>query len=202
MGFEDEVERSFGRPCRSVGRSKRTYELTSSIVPRGTSFHRVAELRFPPTSDLAGCSRCPATIPIVFFIGIDPVKFGFVTSLNRPGGNMTGIAALQDQLVAKRVELLHEMAPKAAVIALLVNPINRYTETETRVLRDGAHSLGLELRVVGASTSSEIDAAFGTLAERPPDALLISADLFLLSRHKQLVALITQYALPAMCPLR
>ena len=88
------------------------------------------------------------TIPIVFFIGTDPVEFGLVTSLNRPGGNMTGIAALQDQLVAKRVELLHEMAPKAAVIALLVNPINRYTETETRVLRDGAHSLGLELHVV------------------------------------------------------
>jgi putative ABC transport system substrate-binding protein len=142
-----------------------------------------------------------STIPIVFFIGIDPVKFGLVTSLNRPGGNMTGIAALQDQLVAKRVELLHEMAPKAAVIALLVNPINRYTETETRVLQDGAHSLGLELRVVGASTSSEIDAAFGTLAELRPDALLISADLFLLSRYKQLVALIAQqHTLPAMCP--
>jgi putative tryptophan/tyrosine transport system substrate-binding protein len=141
-----------------------------------------------------------STIPIVFFLGIDPVKFGLVTSLNRPGGNLTGIAALQDQLVAKRVELLHEMAPKAAVVALLVNPNNRYTETETRVLQDGAHSLGLELRVVGASTSSEIDTAFGTLAELRPDTLLISADLFLLSRHKQLVALIAQHTLPAMCP--
>ena len=141
-----------------------------------------------------------STIPIVFFIGIDPVKFGLVTSLNRPGGNMTGIAALQDQLVAKRVELLHEMAPKTAVVALLVNPKNRYTETETRILQDGAHSLGLKLHVVGASTSSEIDAAFGSLAELRPDALLISADLFLLSRHKQLVALIAQHTLPAMCP--
>jgi len=141
-----------------------------------------------------------STIPIVFFLGIDPVKFGLVTSLNRPGGNMTGIAALQDQLVAKRVELLHEMAPKAAVVALLVNPNNRYTETETRILQDGAHSLGLKLHVVGASTSSEIDAAFGSLAELRPDALLISADLFLLSRHKQLVALIAQHTLPAMCP--
>jgi len=141
-----------------------------------------------------------STIPIVFFLGIDPVKFGLVTSLNRPGGNMTGIAALQDQLVAKRVELLHEMAPKAAVVALLVNPNNRYTETETRILQDGAHSLGLKLHVVGASTSSEIDAAFGSLAELRPDALLISADLFLLSRHKQLIALIAQHTLPAMCP--
>ena len=90
------------------------------------------------------------------------------------------------------------MVPKSAVIALLVNPDNRYTETETRVLQDGAHLLGLELRVVRASTPSEIDAAFGTLVELRPDALLVSADFFLLSRKKQLVALVAQHALPAM----
>jgi putative ABC transport system substrate-binding protein len=143
-----------------------------------------------------------STIPIVFYIGIDPVKFGLVDSLNRPGGNMTGIAALQDQLVAKRIELLHEMTPKATVAALLVNPKNRYTETETRILQEGAHSLGLEMRVVGASTPNEIDTAFGTLAELRPEALLISADLFLLSRYKQLVTLVMQHTLPAMCPWR
>ena len=115
---------------------------------------------------------------------------------------MTGIAALQGELVAKRIEVLHEMVPKAAVIALLVNPNNRYTETETRVLQDGAHSLGLELHVVRASTASEIDTAFGTLAELRPDALLVSADFFLLSRYKQLVALAAQHALPAMWPWR
>ena len=111
---------------------------------------------------------------------------------------MSGIAALQGELGAKRIELLHEMVPKSAVIALLVNPDNRYTETETRVLQDGAHLLGLELRVVRASTPSEIDAAFGTLVELRPDALLVSADFFLLSRKKQLVALVAQHALPAM----
>jgi putative ABC transport system substrate-binding protein len=143
-----------------------------------------------------------STIPIVFYIGIDPVDFGLVTSLNRPGGNMTGIAALQGELVAKRIELLHEMVPKSAVIALLVNPNNRYTETETRVLQDGAHSLGLELHVVRATTASEIDKAFGALAELRPGALLLSADLFLLSRHQQVVALTAQHAFPAMCPWR
>ena len=118
-----------------------------------------------------------STIPIVFQAGINPVEFGLVKSLNRPGGNMTGIAALQGELIAKRIELLHEMAPKAAVFALLVNPSNPYTETETRVLQDSAHSLGLELHVVRASTPSEIDRAFGTLADLRADALLVSADL-------------------------
>jgi putative tryptophan/tyrosine transport system substrate-binding protein len=98
-----------------------------------------------------------STIPIVFQVGINPVESGLVTSLNRPGGNMTGIAALQGELVAKRIELLHEMVPKASVVALLVNQNNRYTETETRVLQDGARALGLVLHVVRASTPSEIE---------------------------------------------
>ena len=170
-----------------------------------------AELvRYPVTAIAALGGTPPAlvakaatsTIPIVFYIGIDPVEFGLVASLNRPGGNMTGIAALQGELVAKRIELLHEMAPKAAVVALLVNPNNRYTETETRVLQDGAHSLGLELHVVRASTTNEINTAFGTLAELRPGALLVSADLFLLSRQKQLVALAARHELPTMCPWR
>jgi putative ABC transport system substrate-binding protein len=113
---------------------------------------------------------------------------------------MTGIAALQGELVAKRIELLHEMVPKATVVALLVNPNNRYTETENA--QDGAHSLGLELHVVRAGTPSEIDRAFGTLADLRPGALLVSADLFLLSRHKQVVALAALHALPAVCPWR
>jgi putative ABC transport system substrate-binding protein len=143
-----------------------------------------------------------STIPIVFQVGINPVEFGLVTSLNRPGGNMTGIAALQGELIAKRIQLLHEMAPKTAIVALLVNPSNPYTETETRVLQEGAHFLGLELHVARASTPSEIDRAFGTLADLRADALLVSADLFLLGRHKQIVALAAQHALPAMCPWR
>ena len=143
-----------------------------------------------------------STIPIVFFIGIDPIEFGLVASYNHPGGNMTGVVGLQGDLIAKRIELLHEVLPKAAVVAFLVNPNNRFTETETRILQDGAHSLGLELHVVPASTTSEIDTAFRTLAELRPGALLVSADLVLLSKHKQLVALAAQQALPAVWPWR
>jgi putative ABC transport system substrate-binding protein len=143
-----------------------------------------------------------STIPIVFQAGINPVEFGLVTSLNRPGGNMTGIAALQGELIAKRIELLHEMAPKASVVALLVNPSNPYTETETRVLQDGARSIGIELHIVRASTPTEIYRAFGNLTDLRADALLVSADLFLLGRHQQIVALAAQHALPAMCPWR
>jgi putative ABC transport system substrate-binding protein len=109
-----------------------------------------------------------STIPIVFYFGIDPVEYGLVASLNRPNGNMTGVAALQAELVAKRIELLHELAPNAAVVAVLVNPTNRYTETETRVLQDGSRSLGLQLHILRASTAREIDAAFETLAELEP----------------------------------
>jgi putative ABC transport system substrate-binding protein len=141
-----------------------------------------------------------STIPIVFQAGIDPVEFGLVKSLNRPGGNMTGIAALQGELIAKRIELLHEMVPKAALFVLLVNPSNPYTEAETRVLQGGAHSLGVELHVAHASTASEIDKAFGTFADLHADALLVSADLFLLGQYQQIVTLAAEHALPAMCP--
>ena len=111
---------------------------------------------------------------------------------------MTGVAALQGELIAKRIELLHEIAPKAAIVAVLVNPSNRYTETETRVLEGSAHSLGVDLRVVGASTPSEIDKAFVTLADLRADGLLVSADLFLLGQHQQIVALAAKHSLPAM----
>ena len=137
-----------------------------------------------------------STIPIVFYSGVDPVQFGLVASLNRPGGNVTGVAALQAALIAKRIELLHETVPKASVVALLVNPTNRYTETETQVLYDGARSLGLQLHVVRASTVSDIDIAFGTVTELRPGALIISADLFLHSQREQLVALAAKHVLP------
>src|SRR6266849_7975943 len=86
-----------------------------------------------------------STIPVIFYSGVDPVQFGLVASINRSGGNLTGIAVLQGGLVAKRIELLHEAVPKASVVALLVNPTNRYTETETQIFYESARSLGLEL---------------------------------------------------------
>jgi putative tryptophan/tyrosine transport system substrate-binding protein len=137
-----------------------------------------------------------STIPVIFYSGVDPVQFGLVASLNRPGGNLTGIAALQGGLVAKRLELLHETAPKASVLALLVNPTNRYTETEAKIFYESARSLGLELYVVPASTVDDIDKSFGQFAELGAGALLVSADLFLHGQRKQIVALAAKHSLP------
>jgi putative ABC transport system substrate-binding protein len=177
---------------------ERLAPMAADLVRRSVTV--IAALGGTPPALVAKAAT--STIPIVFQVGINPVQAGLVTSLNHPGGNMTGIAALQGELVAKRIELLHEMVPQASVVALLVNPNNRYTETETQVLQDGARSLGLVLHVVRASTPSEIDRAFGALADMRPGALLVSADLFLLSQYKQLVALAARHALPAMCPWR
>jgi putative tryptophan/tyrosine transport system substrate-binding protein len=120
-----------------------------------------------------------STIPIVILVGIDPVQAGLVASLNRPGGNVTGLAAQTVELASKRLELLHELLRTSAAIAMLVNPGNPLTESETRDVRDAAHSLGLELHVLNASTVAEIDAAFGKLNELRADALVVSVDTFL-----------------------
>lgn len=144
-----------------------------------------------------------STVPIVFYLGIDPVKFGLVASLNRPGGNVTGIAALQAELVAKRIQFLHELVPKARVAALLANPDNPYTEPEARAVQDAAHFLELgELQILRASSASEIDAVFQRLPQLHVDALIVSADLFLLSQQKRIVAAAAQFNLPTMYPWR
>jgi putative ABC transport system substrate-binding protein len=115
---------------------------------------------------------------------------------------LTGIAALQAELIAKRIELLHETVPKASVLALLVNPTNRYTETETQVVYDGARRLGLQLQVVHASTANDIDIAFNKLTEIQAGALIVSADLFFHNQRKQLVSSAAQHALPTIYPWR
>ena len=138
-----------------------------------------------------------ATIPIVFFLGVDPVQFGLVASLNRPGGNITGVAALQSVLAAKRLELLREFLPKAANVALLVNPANPYTESETKAVEDGARPLGLQLHVLRANTPSDLDTAFATLIERRADALVVSTDQFLTNHAEQIIALAARHAVPA-----
>jgi putative tryptophan/tyrosine transport system substrate-binding protein len=138
-----------------------------------------------------------ATVPIVFYLGVDPVLFGLVASLNRPGGNMTGVAALQSILAAKRLELLRELLPKAAVIALLVNPANPSTASEMKEMQDGARHLGLELHALRASSTRDIDAGFATLGEARAAALVVSTDQFLTNQAEQIVALAARYAVPA-----
>jgi len=139
-----------------------------------------------------------STIPIVFHLGIDPVQFGLVASLNRPGSNMTGVMLLTAELAAKRLELLHQLVPTAAVVALLVNPANpAATESETRNLQDATRSLGLQLHILPASTANEIDSAFETLVELRAGALVVNADPFFTFQRTQIVALAARHAVPA-----
>jgi putative tryptophan/tyrosine transport system substrate-binding protein len=138
------------------------------------------------------------TIPIVFNMGTDPVAIGLVASLRHPGGNLTGTSILTTAIMAKRLELLHELVPAATRIALLSNPTNPLVvETETSEAKSAAHALGLQLLVLSASNESEIEAAFETLAQQKAEGLLVSADVFFLARRDQVVALAAHHAVPA-----
>jgi putative tryptophan/tyrosine transport system substrate-binding protein len=138
------------------------------------------------------------TIPIVFIATEDPVKLGFVASLARPGGNVTGINFYSGELTAKRLELLHEVVPAATRVAVLVNPANALaTESTLRDVQSAARAMGLQIQVVNASTSYEINAAFATFVRERPDALFVGVDIFLNNRRAQLVNLASHYSLPA-----
>src|SRR5262245_27752648 len=139
-----------------------------------------------------------ATIPIVFSIGGDAVKLGLVSSLNRPGGNITGTTFLYNTLAPKRLELLHELVPNAAVIGLLINPKNPASESETSDTQAAARALGLKLIVKNASSSDDIDAAFAIFMEQRIDALTFAADSVLNNCCDQLVALAARHAVPTM----
>jgi putative ABC transport system substrate-binding protein len=136
------------------------------------------------------------TIPIVFVTASDPVASGFVTSLNRPGGNLTGVALLNVEIGSKRLELLREMVPKTSLMGLLINPTNPNAESQTRDMHAAAQSLGLQLHVLNASNEGDVDKAFATLAEVRAGALVIGADGFFVDQSKQLAALALRNALP------
>jgi putative ABC transport system substrate-binding protein len=154
-----------------------------------------------PTSALAA-RAATATIPIVFANGVDPVQFGIVASLNRPGGNITGISFLTADLGAKRLGLLHELVPNVAVGAVLVNPNNPNAESVTRDARETARSLALQVHVLNASTDQDIDTAFASLVQQRIGVLLVSADAFFLDRRDQFVELAARHAVPAIYQAR
>jgi len=143
-----------------------------------------------------------STIPIVFTTGSDPVQFGLVASLGHPGGNATGVTIFTVDLVAKRMELLRELVPKATVIAFISNPNTPYAESEVGKAQEAARSFGQQLHVVRAATAQEIDAAFATLVQLRAGALLIGTDPFFSSRREQFVALAARHAMPAIFDLR
>ena len=181
------------------GQNDRLPAMAADLVQR-----RVAVIAaIDGTAAALAAKAATATIPIVFILGADPVELGLVASLNRPGGNITGLSALSLGTVAKRLQLLHELVPAAANIAFLSNQTNPYYVTlETTELQSAATALGLRLLLLNASTTDEIEAAFRTLVEQRADAFLLGTDPFFMTVRDQLVALANRYALPAIYPFR
>ena len=150
------------------------------------------------TNGALAAKAATQTIPIVFMQGADPVQVGLVKSLNRPGGNLTGIGLLSAETAAKRLELLLELVPKAASIGYLRNPTNPvYAEAETREVEAAARAHGVRLLIVNASSPSEIETAFADLVQKRADALQVASDGFLLTHPDQIVALAARHGVPA-----
>jgi putative tryptophan/tyrosine transport system substrate-binding protein len=144
-----------------------------------------------------------STVPIVFTVGEDPVKLGLVANLARPDGNLTGFNLVVGELTAKRLGLLRELAPEATRVVVLVNPSNAANaETTLRDVEPATRAMGLQIQILKASTSREIEAAFATLARERPAALFVGNDSFLTSRRVQLVHLATRHAIPATYAVR
>jgi putative ABC transport system substrate-binding protein len=166
--------------------------------------NQVAVIAAPAsTAGALAAKAASSIIPIVFLTGGDPVQLGLVASLNRPGSNVTGVTTLAVELGQKQLELLHELIPTATAIALLVNPTNpSLSELTKKNLQAAAGTLGLQLRVLYASTEREIDAAFTTLVQLRTSALVISVDALFVGRSQQLAELATRYAIPTMTQFR
>ena len=155
-----------------------------------------------PSSGLAA-KGATATIPIVFISGADPVQEGLVASLNKPGGNATGVAPLLPAMEGKRFGLLHEVVPNAALIGVLLNPAAAsYLDRETSDVQEAARVVGQQLLILRASTEEAIEAAFAIAVEQRAGGLLVAADPFFVSRCEQIVALAARYAIPAIYEVR
>jgi putative ABC transport system substrate-binding protein len=176
------------------GRYDRVPALVADLIRR-----RVAVIATPASTQAAlAVKAATATIPIVFGIGQDPVQLGLVASLARPGGNATGVNAFVNEVVAKRLGLLHDLVPKAVHVAVLVNPALVSTTGSTlREVQEAARAIGLQIQILNASTIGEIDAAFATLARERPDALFVATDGFFTSRRGQFATLTAVNKIPA-----
>ena len=172
-------------------------ELVADLVRR-----RVAVIATPGSSAAALAAKAATTtIPIVFSLGLDPVQLGLVDSLSRPGGNITGVNSMSNELVAKRLGLLHELLPTATRFAVLVNPKNPTTESLKKDVEVAAAAIGPQIEFFTASTGVDIDTAFASLVQRA-DALLVHPDNLFINRRIQLTTLAARHAVPAIYPLR
>jgi putative ABC transport system substrate-binding protein len=154
------------------------------------------------TPSALAAKAATSTIPIVFNSGGDPVKLGLVASFNRPGGNVTGVSFLSNELEVKRLGLLRDLVPQATIIAALVNPTFPDAANQLRYVQEAAQTHGRQIHVLNASTENEIDTGFATLAQQRADALIVSSDPFLLARRDQIVTLAARHAIPAIYSVR
>jgi putative ABC transport system substrate-binding protein len=178
------------------GQYDRLRALVADLVDR-----KVSVIAANSPSALAA-KTATTTIPIVFTTGDDPVNLGLVASLSRPTGNVTGVTFFGGALVAKQLELLHELIPQATVISVLVNPNFPGTAFQLRDVQEAARTLGHPMHVLNASTGSEINTAFATIAQQRTDALLVAGDPFFLSRLSQFITLAARHAVPTIYPQR
>jgi putative tryptophan/tyrosine transport system substrate-binding protein len=174
------------------GQFDRLPALAADLVRR-----QVSVLVANTTASALAAKPATSTLPIVFVTGGDPVELGLVASLNRPGGNLTGVSFLVNKLVAKRLELLSEVAPGSAALGMLVDPNNPNAQADTKDAQAAATALGRKLVVAKAGAASEIDAAFAALAQQGVSALLVGAHVLFFTRRDQLVALAARHAVAA-----
>ena len=180
------------------GRYDRLPALMADLVRR-----HVAVIATPGTTPTLAAKAATASIPIVFGVGEDPVGLALVASLARPGGNATGINFFTNEVVAKRLRLLHELVPKVVRVAVFVNPGNTSVAATTiRDVQEAAPTMGLQTQIFNATTIGEINAAFDTFARERPDALFVAADAFLISRAVQFVTLTARDRIPVTYPIR
>jgi putative tryptophan/tyrosine transport system substrate-binding protein len=173
-------------------------ELVADLVRR-----QVAVIATPGSSAAALAAKAATTtIPIVFTLGLDPVQLGLVASLSRPGGNITGVNSMSNELVAKRLGLLHELLPTATRFAVLVNPKNPTTESLKKDIEAAAAAIGPRIEFFTASTGAEIDTAFASVLQKRADALAVHPDNLFINRRVQLVTLAARHAVPTIYPLR
>ena len=199
MGETGYVEdRNVAVEYRWAGNDDRLSELAADLVRL-----RVTVIVTPGSTTAAAAAKsATTTIPIVFSGGGDPVEIGLVASLNRPGGNVTGVSSMAGELGSKRVGLLQELMPLAARLAVLINPNNPLAEAFVADIRAAAPAVGQQLEILTASTSQGIDAAFATLVEKRADALLVGPDAVFVGLRGQLATLAARHAVPAIYPFR
>jgi putative ABC transport system substrate-binding protein len=179
------------------GQNDQLSALAADLVRR-----QVAVIAAAGTPSAFAAKAATATIPVVFSTGVDPVDAGLVASLNRPGGNVTGVSNFVAVLAAKQFELLRELVPNPGVIGVLVNPTDVLTKYITRDVQAAARAIGQQIHILNASTEGEIDGAFATLTQLRAGAVIIGADAFFISQRNQIVALAAGNTIPAMYFLR